>query len=339
MKHFILVGTGGFGRYWCRRLIPSIRDIALPVAAVDINEAALENAAEAGIPEECRYTDIRHALAAHKADFIVLVTPPKFREEYVDLALEAGLDILCEKPLSDSIEGCIRIMRMVKAAGRHLAVTMSHRMEFEKQLVEQAVKSGKHGSLNYICSRLNIASHKYSSICTPENYVSTCLIHNLDTVRAVSGSNAKRVYADCWPHMDNGDFIGMSGLAIVEMENGIRAQLEESFANAKGMDGWSDEYLRAECTGATIIADHRKVTVLSENSEPIELTPDSNHYWGHELIFRDFINWLNGGQPSATSIDDNIQCAALTFATIESIRTGKPVDVQQYLANALQNTP
>ena len=31
------------------------------------------------------------------------------------------------------------------------------------------------------------------------------------------------------------------------------------------------------------------------------------------------------------TIDDNIQCAALLFAAIESARTGKVVDVQEYL--------
>lgn len=336
MKKFIQVGTGGFGRYWCRRLIPAIADIAQPVAAVDVNPEALANAEEAGIPVENRYTDIRAALKAHKADFIVLVTPPKFREEYVDLALEAGLDILCEKPLSDTIDGCVRIMRKVKAAGRRLAVTMSHRMEWEKQVVEGAVKSGEYGGLNYICSRLTIDGGSYPKINSPETYVTDCLIHNLDTVRAVAGSNARRVYADCWPRMLNGEFLGTSGFAVVEMENGVRAQLEESFTNAKGLDGWSDEYLRAECDGATIIADHRNVTAHIAHGDAVKLDPEPNHPWGHELIARGFMRWMDGGEPPVTYIDDNMQCEALTFATIESMKTGKPVDVQSYLADALK---
>lgn len=335
MKRFIQVGTGGFGGYWCRKLIPAIADVAQPVAAVDVDPAALANAQAAGIPPECRYTDVRDALAAHDADFIVLVTPPQFREQYVDLALEAGLDILCEKPLSDSMAGCVRILRKVRAAGCRLAVTMSHRMEWEKQVVEQAVKSGRYGALNYIASRLTIAGGNYPRISTPEAYVTDCLIHNLDTVRAVAGSNARRVYADSWRHMKGDEFVGMSGLAIVELENGVRAQLEESFANAKGLDGWSDEYLRAECTDATIIADHRNVTVHSEHHEPVGLTPQAGRCWGHELIARDFLKWLDGGEPPVTNIEDNMQCEALTFATIESMRTGRPVDVQQYLAAAL----
>ena len=339
MKRFIQVGTGGFGGYWCRKLIPSIADLARPVAAVDVDPAALVNAEVAGVPEAHRYTDIRKALAAHDADFIVLVTPPRFREEYVDLALAAGLDILCEKPLSDSLDSCVRILRKVRAAGRHMAVTMSHRMEWEKQLVESAVKSGKYGELNYICSRLNIAGGNYPKINTPEAYVTDCLIHNLDTVRAVAGSNAKRVYADCWSRTRGDDFIGMSGFTVVELENGVRAQLEESFANAKGLDGWSDEYLRAECMDATIIADHRNVVALSEGQEPVELKPEAGQYWGHERIVRDFLRWLDGGEPPVTNIEENMQCEALTFATIESMRTGKPVDVQQYLSAALDRQP
>ena len=45
------------------------------------------------------------------------------------------------------------------------------------------------------------------------------------------------------------------------MENGVRAQFEESFGNASALNKWSDEYLRVECANGTIIADNRKVTL------------------------------------------------------------------------------
>lgn len=341
MKTFIQVGTGGFGRYWCRRIIPSLSDVARPVAAVDVNEEHLENAEFAGIPAECRYTDIRKAVAEHPADFIVLVIPPMYREPYIDIAIEAGMDIVCEKPLAASIGACVRIMNKVKAAGLKLAVTMSHRMEVEKQTVERLVKSGAYGSLNYIVSRLNIVRGNYENINSPERYVIDCLIHNLDTMRAVSGSDARTVYAQCWPHREGGRFIGMSGFAMLEMQNGVRAQLEESFANGSTMDGWSDEYLRAECTDATIVADHRKVTVLSDCGFPMpsvaQVPLAQGAYWDHALIVRDFLKWVDGGTPPVTCLDDNIQCAALVFATIESMKTGRPVDVQAYLERAIQS--
>nr|HML49728.1 Gfo/Idh/MocA family oxidoreductase [Clostridia bacterium] len=283
----------------------------------------------------CRYADIREAIRRHPADFIVLVIPPQFREEYVDIAIASGLDIVCEKPLADSMEACARICRKVRAAGRKLAVTMSHRMEVEKQTVEQIVRSGQYGKLNYLYSRLDIRHGPYDAIQTPEKYVTECLVHNLDTVRGVSGSNAKSVYAKFWPHADNGSFIGMSGFTMVEMDNGVHAMLEESFANGSSLDGWSDEHLRAECTYATIVADHRAVTVRSDCGLPFPREAQMPHakgaHWDHALIVRSFIEWIDGGKPPVTDLEDNLQCAALMFAAIQSARTGQPIDVQEYL--------
>ena len=58
-------------------------------------------------------------------------------------------------------------------------------------------------------------------------------------------------------------------------------------------------------------------------------------YWDHALIIRSFIRWLDGGDAPVTCIDDNMQCAALMFAAIESAKTGKKIDVQEYLRKYL----
>jgi predicted dehydrogenase len=44
-----------------------------------------------------------------------------------------------------------------------------------------------------------------------------------------------------------------------------------------------------------------------------------------------FVNWLNGGPEPPNSLEDNIQCAALLFAAVESAHTGQVVEVQEFL--------
>jgi hypothetical protein len=48
-----------------------------------------------------------------------------------------------------------------------------------------------------------------------------------------------------------------------------------------------------------------------------------------------FINWLNGAPAPQNTLEDNIQCAALTFAAVESAHTGQVVDVQEYLRRSM----
>ena len=346
MKRFIQVGTGGFGAYWCETVIPRVLSFAQPVAAVDVSETALENAATfLNLPKDRCYTSLEKALAEVEADFITVVVPPHAHEAVIDLAIAHGLDIVCEKPLGGDMEACARIYRKVKAAGRKLAVTMSHRLEVEKQTVESMVQSGEYGQLRYLVSRLTMPRSKTGSTHAPtsENpvaaLINNALVHNLDTMRGVSGSDVRTVYVSGWTSSLEDFADASSALAILEMENGVRAQLEISSANACGLDGWSDEYLRAECDKGTIIADHRQITVHnamgfphpSLSKVPLRKEP----YWDHALVLHDFVRWLNGGAPPATHMEENLPCCALTYAAIESALTGQIVDVPAYLARHL----
>jgi hypothetical protein len=44
-----------------------------------------------------------------------------------------------------------------------------------------------------------------------------------------------------------------------------------------------------------------------------------------------FCKWLNGEPAPPNNLDDNIQCAAMLFAAVESAHSGKIVDVQEFL--------
>ena len=67
----------------------------------------------------------------------------------------AWLDILCEKPIADSMEATNRIARKVKAAGRKMAVTMSHRFDQDKTTLRRVVRSGILGPINAIGMRFH----------------------------------------------------------------------------------------------------------------------------------------------------------------------------------------
>src|SRR4051794_21810475 len=129
-KKVIHVGVGTFGRRWCTEfLATNIADGTIEVVAlVDIDPKALEFGRKAlKLDEAACYTDPRAAFAAHKVDFCTIVVPPGYHEAVIDVALEHGVDILCEKPIADTMAASARVVRKVRAAGRKMAVTMSHR--------------------------------------------------------------------------------------------------------------------------------------------------------------------------------------------------------------------
>jgi predicted dehydrogenase len=347
VPRFIHIGTGGFGRHWCRDVLSRLVEMgtARPAAAVDVNPDHLRNAIEGyDISPSLCFTDAREAFGAVEAEFAVIVVPPARHEEMVDLALAHDMHILSEKPIADTMEACARIYCKVTAAGKKMGITMSHRFDQDKQTLQHLVSSGEVGRLNYIVCRFTHNCRKFGDWGEfrhriPDPLLVEGSVHHFDIFRALAGSNAARVYARTW-NPPWGEFAGDStALITVEMENGVPCFYEGAKANASTMNGWTDEHFRAECELGTAVLDSRQVQVL--RGGPWE-TPTARSVrlldrpvWMNPWLAEQFVDWLAGGPPMETRLHDNIQCAALLFAAIESARSGQPVDVQDFLRRHL----
>ena len=342
-QRYILVGTGGFGGYWCSQVLPRLMDLqkAVPVAAVDLNATALQNAQNhLRLPPGKCYSDMASAFRENEADFAIVVVPPAFHEQVVDLALAHGLHVLSEKPIADSMQACCRIFKKVNKAGRKMAVTMSHRFDQDKQSLEAEAKSGQHGRLNYVVSRFTHNCRAFASWGKfrheiPDPLLIEGTVHHFDCLRAIAGSNAKTVYALTW-NPPWGEYAGDStGLIVIEMENGVKCFYEGAKANASTMNGWGNEYFRAECEHGTLELDRRWLRVLRGGAWERPLAQDlplrQQPTWMNPWLAEMFVDWLNGGPTPPNNLDDNIQCCALLFAAVESAHTHSIVDVQAFL--------
>ncbi len=346
-KRFIQIGTGGFGAYWCRSVLSRLVALgkAEPAAAVDVNPAQLQNAIEGyGISSDRCFTDAREAFAKTAADFAIIVVPPALHEEMVELALAHGLDILSEKPIADSMAACARIYRKVTTAGKKMAVTMSHRFDQDKQTLQRLVQSGELGRLNYAVCRFTHNCRAFGSWGEfrhriPDPLLIEGTVHHFDIFRALTGSNARTVYAKSW-NPAWGEYAGDSTAFItMEMENGARCFYEGAKANASTMNGWGNEYFRVECEHGTAELDRRQVRVLrggawdTPQAEAIPLLEQAA--WTNPWLAEQFVEWLNGGPAMESRLEDNIHCAALLFAAVESAHSGQPVDVPDFLQRHL----
>jgi len=345
---FIQIGVGGFGQHWCAEVLPPLRELGLaqPVAAVDINPVALSKAGDQlGLSDERLYASAEQALAEREADFVIIVVPPAAHEQMVNLAVEHGCHILSEKPIADTMLASCRIYHKVKHAGLKMAVTMSHRFDQDKQSLEAAVKDPRSGRLNYIIHRFTHNCREFGSWGIFRHEIPNPLlvegsVHHFDILRALAGSNARTVYTLGW-NPPWGAFQGDStALITIEMENGVKCGYEGAKANASTLNGWGNDYIRAECEFATLELDSRRLRALRGGPWEPPVVEDlpllAQPYWKNAWLAQLFCNWLLGGPPPPNSLDDNIHCIALLFAAIESAHTGQVVDVPAFLSHHLQ---
>lgn len=350
----IQVGTGGMGNGWCRQFLPKAVDAGLVevVAAVDVVPAMLVNAQEGlSLPPERCYTDIEAAFTAHEADFCTVVVPPKFHESIVDAALRHELHILSEKPIADTLVGSCRIAEKVIRAGVKMGVTMSHRFDQDKTTLRETMRSAETGELDYLVGRFTDDCREYGRWGAFRHDIVDPLmiegaVHHLDILADLTGAPCTTIYARTWnPRW--GEFGGDSqALVSMDFANGRHATYEGATSNAVRLNGWGQEYIRAECEHATLVMDHRRVERFPALSSPErsadrregqgEEVPllDADHAWSHGWLIEQFVAWLDGGSEMETNVEANLQSVALIFAAIESSRTGVPVDVQALLATA-----
>ena len=317
---YIHIGVGGFGQHWCTAVLPRLKTLGLaePAAVVDINPEVLVKAGvQLGVTDAQLYTSAEKAFKEHRADFVTIVVPPAFHETMVDLALAHGCHILSEKPIADTMD---------------------------KQSLESAVKGGAYGRLNYVVHRFTHNCREFGSWGKfrheiPDPLLIEGTVHHFDMLRALSGSDAKSVYALTW-NPPWGEYKGDStALITLEMQNGVRCLYEGAKANASTLNGWCEDYLRAECESGTLELDRRWLRVLKGGPWDRPLAQDlpllQQPVWKNAWLAEMFCQWLQGGAQPPNHLEDNIQCVALLFAAIESAHTRQPVDVQAFLAQYL----
>lgn len=90
--------------------------------------------------------------AAGGLDAVVVCTPNDTHEEVVLEALDAGVHVLCERPLSTDAEAAGRMIEAARRAGRQLMVAMNQRFRFDVRAIRHFIASGELGDVFFIRS-------------------------------------------------------------------------------------------------------------------------------------------------------------------------------------------
>src|SRR5262249_8728838 len=92
-------------------------------ALCDLNlEAGRKLAAEHGIPNV--YGDIAEMLAKEKPDLVDICTPPKTHARIAMQCMQAGANVLIEKPMAQTLEECDAMISTARS--NHVKICLAH---------------------------------------------------------------------------------------------------------------------------------------------------------------------------------------------------------------------
>ncbi|KAH8827792.1 NAD(P)-binding protein [Flagelloscypha sp. PMI_526] len=91
--------------------------------------------------------DFKKMLTEQKVELIVVTCIDALHDQYIVPALEAGVKVLTEKPMTTDADKCRKILETVQRTGRHLTVTFNYRYNPVHELVKRTIAEGKIGKV------------------------------------------------------------------------------------------------------------------------------------------------------------------------------------------------
>ena len=148
---FGLIGYGLFGRHHARAIAQAP---GATLAAIACRSRETADAASRDWPDAIVDLDYRALLARRDIDAVDIVVPNDLHEELGIAALEAGKDVLLEKPLAPTLAGCDRLIETARRTGRVLSVGHELRLSQQWGAIKRIIDAGDVGDLRSVAFNL-----------------------------------------------------------------------------------------------------------------------------------------------------------------------------------------
>ncbi|MFV1995228.1 MAG: Gfo/Idh/MocA family protein, partial [Verrucomicrobiales bacterium] len=223
-----LLGAGWFGREAHLRNLVNIEGVRV-LAASSRSEESLAAAAEIAGDDLLTFTDWKKVLEIDALDAVVIALTNDRHHEAALAAFDAGLHVLCEKPLGLTIGQCDDVIAAGEAAGRILQV--GHEMRFQKLYREMKtlIADGAIGDLQLMWCREFRGPMREGWRSSEKFTGGTILeknVHHLDLFNWIMEEPPLRVAAQGGRNVLVNREVLDNAQVLVEYEGGRRASLE-----------------------------------------------------------------------------------------------------------------
>ncbi len=341
VKTCLMIGGSGMAGGWIQNFVKNFSDRVKIIGLVDIKQEVLDRQGEAlGLNPSQLFTDFHEACATVKADFCGIATPPPFHSPAAIAAMENGMPVICEKPIADTLDAAKAMTRASQKAGVPCTIIQNYRYAPNKQELVHIRTEGRLGRLQHIVGRYACDYRRYNSWGASWRHdmdfglLFEGSVHHLDMLRFLSGGDCETLIGFGWNPEWSSFKHYSSGVYLMRMDNSVHTCYEGNSSAAGITNCWHQEYYRAEFEeGCVEIAGGNQITIHRVGRETEKYEAPAISRLGHEYLFDEFLNWLDGGTPSATRIEDNIKSFALVIAAMETTLDRQPKRIADYLSD------
>ncbi len=152
-RRFAIVGCGSRHFMYQDAIETTYQEHAQLVGLCDLNQGRVELAQSrsarngASVPPGYSQVDFEKMIRETRPDFVIVTTVDATHADYIVRALEAGCDVITEKPLTTTAAMCQRILDATRRTGRHLRVTFNYRYSPPRTQVKDILMGGEIGDV------------------------------------------------------------------------------------------------------------------------------------------------------------------------------------------------
>lgn len=323
MIRIAIVGAGGYARHHIHEFLkhPEFTISAL----VDPSPNSLEATTNhfPALAQTPLFRTFEEFLAAKPADAVLISSPHTLHCAQVVASLQAGLHVLCDKPLATSVPDVKSMIAARDASGKVGAIAYQRHAQAEWVWIREIIANNRYGKLRFVNNHLGqewlqgtVGSWRQNPTLSGGGQLNDSGSHMIDVLLWATGLKASRVTA----MMDYcGTEVDINSAVSIQFESGQLATLSVIGDGARWHERhylWFEEAMIELAEGAAKV--HQRNGLVSTVSS-----------WpSHQGIQANFADAILRGQPVLAPFECGLRTIELTQAAwVSHENQGKPVKV------------
>ncbi|MEM9324394.1 MAG: Gfo/Idh/MocA family oxidoreductase [Bacteroidota bacterium] len=288
------------------------------------------------------YGDARKMIANEKLDFVDIITNVESHLAFAKLVAENGVQVVCQKPLADSLAAATELVDTCQHHGVRLFANENFRWqaplrEVKRLMTDQAVGAIFKARVSF-CSAFPVFDNQ-PHLGLIDRFIMTDIgSHIFDICRFLMGE-VDTLY--CQIQRVNEGIQGEDvANALMKMESGAHCLAEMSYASILEREAFPETLVFLEGDQGSIALLHdRTIKISTSAGTTTQQVPVKSYPWAdpdYDLIHssivetqKDILRGLQGGQAETTG-GDNLETVRLVWAAYHSAENNRLVNVKDF---------
>jgi predicted dehydrogenase len=229
-----VIGCGGMARGHARKMLAQQDTTQIVVAcepSPEMYDAFAKVFTDAGLPAPPNQPDLARLLSDYKDQIntALIVTPHAYHFEQAKACLEAGLDVLLEKPMVITADEATRLIETRDRTGKLLVIAFNGSLSAQIRAASRLLRAGEFGDIMTITASVwegwkddKIGHWKKDPAISGGGFMFDTGAHMMNTVSDLAGQDFVEVAA--WLE-NRGDTVDLDGVVMGRLASGTLVTL------------------------------------------------------------------------------------------------------------------